>query len=118
MTRAKKGGVDVLPCVAKTPEREKFLLFTRPYLSFPMVIVTRQDSPFISNVAGFGDGKVAVVKGYVTQEFLERDYPDRKFYLANDIDKALKAVSKGKIDAFVGNLASFTYAVQKLGMTN
>ncbi|MBW2583754.1 MAG: transporter substrate-binding domain-containing protein, partial [Deltaproteobacteria bacterium] len=118
MTKAKKGGVDVLPCVAKTPEREKFLLFTRPYLSFPMVIVTRQDSPFISNVAGFGDGKVAVVKGYVTQEFLERDYPDRKFYLANDIDKALKAVSKGKIDAFVGNLASFTYAVQKLGMTN
>ena len=118
MTRARKGGVDVLPCVAKTPEREKFLLFTRPYLSFPMVIVTRKDSPFISNVTGFGDGKVAVVKGYVTQEFLERDYPDRKFYLADDIDKALKAVSKGKIDAFVGNLASFTYAVQKLGMTN
>ncbi|MBE9544080.1 MAG: response regulator, partial [Proteobacteria bacterium] len=118
MTRAREGGVDVLPCVAKTPEREKFLLFTRPYLSFPMVIVTRQDSPFISNVAGFGDGKVAVVKGYVTQEFLERDYPDRKFYLADDIDKALKAVSRGKIDAFVGNLASFTYAVQKLGMTN
>ncbi len=118
MQRARKGGVDVLPCVAKTPEREKFLRFTKPYLSFPMVIVTRQDSAFISEVSGFEDGKVAVVKGYATQEYLERDYPDRKFYLAGDIDEALKAVSKGKLEAFVGNLASFTYATQKLGLTN
>ena len=118
MQRARKGGVDVLPCVAKTPEREKFLRFTKPYLSFPMVIVTRQDSPFISEVSGFEDGKVAVVKGYATQEYLERDYPDRKFHLAADIDEALKAVSRGKLEAFVGNLASFTYATQKLGLTN
>ncbi|MGB5747841.1 MAG: transporter substrate-binding domain-containing protein [Desulfobacterales bacterium] len=118
MQRARKGGIDVLPCVAKTPERAKFLRFTKPYLSFPMVIVTRQDSSFISEVSGFEDGKVAVVKGYATQEYLERDYPDRKFHLAGDIDEALKAVSKGKLEAFVGNLASFTYATQKLGLTN
>ena len=116
--RARKGGIDVLPCVARTPERAKFLRFTKPYLSFPMVIVTRHDSAFISKVSGFEDGKVAVVKGYATQEFLERDFPDRQFYLADDIDTALKAVSKGKLDAFVGNLASFTYAAQKLALTN
>jgi len=118
MQRARKGGVDVLPCVARTPERAKFLHFTKPYLRFPIVIVTRQDAPFISAVSGYEDGKVAVVKGYATQEYLQRDYPDRRFYLADDIDGALKAVSKGKRDAFVGNLASFTYAVQKLGLTN
>ena len=118
MQRARKGGIDVLPCVVKTPEREKFLRFTKPYLSFPMVIVTRQDSSFISEVSGFEDGKVAVVKGYATQEYLERDYPDRKFHLTGDIDEALKAVSRGKLEAFVGNLASFTYATQKLGLTN
>ncbi|MGD9192953.1 MAG: transporter substrate-binding domain-containing protein, partial [Desulfobacterales bacterium] len=118
MKKAREGGIDVLPCVAKTPERAKFLLFTQPYLSFPMVIVTREDSPFISGILGYEDGKLAVVKGYATQEYLERDYPDRQFYLADDIDEALKAVSKGKLDAFVGNLASFSYAVQKLGLTN
>ena len=83
--RVRKGGIDVLPCVAKTPERAKFLRFTKPYLSFPMVIVTRHDSAFISKVSGFEDGKVAVVKGYATQEYLERDYPDRQFYLAADM---------------------------------
>jgi len=116
--KAGEGDIDVLPCVAKTPERAKFLRFTKPYLSFPLVIVTRQDSPFISGVLGYNDGKLAVVKGYATQEYLERDYPDRQFYLADSIDEALRAVSKGKLDAFVGNLASFTYATQKLESTN
>ena len=118
MNKARAGEIDVLPCVVKTPERAKFLLFSEPYISFPMVILTREDAPFVSGVQDFGNGKVAVVKGYVTQELMQRDYPDREFYLAKDIDGALRAVSKGKIDAFVGNLASITYTTQKLGLTN
>ena len=41
MNKARAGEIDVLPCVAKTPERSKFLLFSEPYISFPMVILTR-----------------------------------------------------------------------------
>ena len=118
MNKAKAGEIDVLPCVAKTPERSKFLLFSEPYISFPTVILTREDAPFVSGVQDFENGKVAVVKGYVTQELLQRDYPDLEFYLAKDIDAALQAVSKRKVDAFVGNLASITYTTQKLGLTN
>ncbi len=118
MNKARAGEIDVLPCVAKTPERSKFLLFSEPYISFPTVILTRQDAPFVSGVQDFKNGKVAVVKGYVTQELLQGDYPDREFYLAKDIDEALRDVSKRKVDAFVGNLASITYATQKLGLTD
>jgi PAS domain S-box-containing protein len=118
MDKARAKEIDVLPCISKSSERSKFLFFTKPYLSFPMVILTREDAPFINGVQDFEDGKVAVVKGYVTQELLERDYPNRKFYLAKDIDKALRDVSKGKVDAFVGNLASITYTTQRLGLTN
>ena len=66
----------------------------------------------------FENGKVALIKGYATQDLLKRDYPDRDFYLADDIEAALRAVSKGKVDAFVGNLASITYTTQRLGLTN
>jgi PAS domain S-box-containing protein len=116
--KARAGEIDVLPCVVKTPERSKFLLFTRPYLSSPMVILTREDAPFITGIEDFESGKVAVIKGYVTQEFLERDYPNREFFLAKDIDEALRAVSKERVDAFVGNLASITYTTQKLRLNN
>jgi PAS domain S-box-containing protein len=118
MEKARAGEIDILPCVLKTPERSKFLRFTKPYLSFPMVILTREDAAFISGVQDFKDNKVAVVRGYATQELLEQDYPDRKFYLANNLEEALKALSKGKVDAYVGNLASITYTTQKLGLTN
>jgi PAS domain S-box-containing protein len=118
MDKARASEIDVLPCVLKTPERSKFLWFTKPYLSFPMVILTREDAPFISGVKDFEDNKVAVVKGYATQELLGQDYPDRQFYIANNLEEALKALSKGEVDAYVGNLASITYMTQKLRLTN
>jgi PAS domain S-box-containing protein len=115
---AQAGKIDVLPCAVKTLERSKYLLFTRPYLNFPMVILTRDDAPYIRGVMDFKNGEIAIVKGYVTQEILERNYPDRKFFYANNIDEALQAVSRGKVEAFVGNLASISYATQKLRLTN
>jgi PAS domain S-box-containing protein len=116
--KAKAGEIDVLPCVVKTPERSGFLLFTRPYLSFPMVILTRADAPYISGLMDVEGEKIAIVRGYASEEILKRRFPERRFYRANDIDEALQAVSKGKVDAFVGNLASISYATQKLGLTN
>jgi polar amino acid transport system substrate-binding protein len=118
LDKAGAGEIDVLPSVVKTPQRSKFLLFTKPYLSSPMVILTREDAPFITAVDDFDSGRIAVIKDYVTQEFLERDYPNREFYIANDIDEALRAVSRGKVDAFVGNLASISYTTQKLQLNN
>ena len=118
MEKTRVGDIDVLPCVVKTPARSQYLLFSRPYLSFPMVILTREDAPYISGVMDFKSEKIAIVQGYVTQEILARNYPDRKFYLAKNVDEALRAVSRGKVEAFVGNLASISYATQKLGLTN
>ena len=118
MGKVRTGQIDILPCIVKTRQRSKLLSFTKPYLNFPMVILTREGAPFVNGVQDFADQRVGVVKGYVTQELLERDFPRRFFYLASSVDEALKAVSKGRIDAFVGNMASITYASRKLGLTN
>ncbi len=118
MDKARAGELDVLPCLVKTPERSKFFLFSRPYLSYGMVILTRDDAPFINGIHDFDSGRVAIIKGYVTQEFLEKDYPDFTFYLANDIEEALLSVSQGTLDAFVGNLAAITYKTKELGLDN
>ena len=116
MHKARSGGIDVLPCVIQTPERENFLLFTQSYLDFPMVIVSRKEAPFVNGVLDFGRGRVAVVKGYATQELMEQAYPGRGFFLADNVDQALKAVSKRKADALVSNLPSITYGIEKLGL--
>jgi len=118
MEKSRAGEIDVIPCIVKTTELSKFLLFTKPYASFPMVIVTRQDAPFVSGVGDFADDRVGVIKGYASQEILERDHPTRKFYLAENLEEGLNALSRGKLDAFVDNIAAINYTTQKLGLTN
>jgi PAS domain S-box-containing protein len=118
MAAAKAGEIDVLPCVLKTPELSKLLLLTNPYLTLPLVVLTREDAPFGASVKDFENGKVAVVKGDASQELMEKEYPELSFYLADDTEEALRALSRKRIDAFVGDLASITYTTQKLGLSS
>jgi ABC-type amino acid transport substrate-binding protein len=43
LKQAEEVNIDLISCVAKTMERESYLLFTKPYLSFPLVIITKTD---------------------------------------------------------------------------
>lgn len=110
--------LDVFSCVAKNPQREAYVTFTRPYLSFPMVIITTDE---ISYVDGINDLKlfyVGVVKGYATHEFLQANHPEIKLKLVNTTEEGLEAVSQGRINAFVDNIATATTIIQKAGLTN
>ena len=59
LQETRTGQIDVLPCVGVTPERSRFLRFAKPYLSFPMVIVTRDDALFVNGVQDFASGRLA-----------------------------------------------------------
>ena len=113
LARARKKELDVLPCVTKTQDRAKYLLFTKPYLSFPSAIITRDDAPLVSGFESLFSKRVGVVRGYVTHENIARDYPDIKPVPFNSIEKGLHAVAKGDIFAFVDNLASITYVSRR-----
>ena len=43
---AKKGEMDLMSAVVQTPQRDDFLDFTHPYLTFPMVIVEAVEKPY------------------------------------------------------------------------
>ena len=114
--QTQKGNIDVIPCIAKTPSRTNYLLFTQPYFRVPLVILTRENAPFVKDVGDFPDFKVALVKGYASNELISRDYPKKQFLLVSTLDEALLTVSQGKADAFVGDLESIRYATKKLGL--
>jgi len=116
--KAKEREIDVLPCVARTRDREKYLLFTSPYLNVPVVIVTRNDSPYIGGTDDLRGRTLAVVKGYQLHERLARDHPDIGLLVVNSTKEALHAVSGGKAFAFPGNLAHTFYLIPKLGISN
>ncbi|MCK5873038.1 MAG: transporter substrate-binding domain-containing protein, partial [Methylococcales bacterium] len=113
-----QGKIDILPAVSKTPERSKYLNFTRPYLSFPYVIFTRDDAKLVTSIEEL-IGKVFVVeKNYANHEFLMANFPTIKLMLVDNTEQALTALSLGHAEAYVGNLAATSHIILKTGQTN
>ena len=65
--RMKRWEVDMTTTVAVSPERETFWAFTKPYMTIPIVIVTRSDVAYIADLRELEGQKVVVVAGYVAE---------------------------------------------------
>ncbi|CAK0757756.1 polar amino acid transport system substrate-binding protein [uncultured Gammaproteobacteria bacterium] len=113
LEHARAGTLDILPAVTPTPERRKFLRFTRPYASFPAVIATRKDQ-FVSGLEDLHRQRVGVSKGYAVEEILRRDHPELVLVNFDTVEVGLRELDAGGITAFVDNLGSLTYAIDKL----
>jgi PAS domain S-box-containing protein len=118
MENARSGKLDLLPAVMKSPQRSKFLDFTRPHINYPMVIVTGKDDAFIGSLKELDHKQVAVVKGYVTEDILRANHPGIKLKPAENLQQALKILASGEVDALVDNLASVSYTISQLGINN
>ena len=118
LEQVKRGGIDVLPAITPSLERSRFLNFTEPYLHFPFVIFTRKDAPLVAGIADLGAQKVAVERGYITQEYLQRDHPDLTLQFVDTTSQAMQALAIGEVDAYVGNLTLGSYLIDKLGLGN
>ena len=115
---AKAREVDVLPCVARSEQREAFLDFAQPHIRIPWMIFTRKDAPLISGVEGLLQGRVAVVKDYFTHDILRTRHPDLALLPTQNAREGLEAVSVGRVDAYVGNLAVATNLIEELNLSN
>ncbi len=109
--------LDLTPSIAETPKRREFLSFTQPYISFPVVILTRVDEPFIGQLEDLAGQRVGVETDYFTDEILQAHYPNiipKRYPFLKDL---LSALSLGQVDYILTNYASASYVVQKLQMT-
>jgi PAS domain S-box-containing protein len=111
-------GPDVIANLNPTRERKKVILFTKPHVSSPKFIFTRDDAPFVSSMASLSGKTVAVVKGYLTHKLLAKDHPDINLLICNNNKEALGAVSSGKAFAFIGSLLATSSMINDLGLSN
>ena len=118
LRKARKKEIDVISCAAKSAECEAYLSFSNPYLTFPLVIISRRDGPFISGIDDLHGIKVSLIKKVSTYEWLKRDKIDAIPHFVNTPLEGLKAVSVGLADAYIGNLAAVSYIIEKNGLAN
>ncbi len=108
--------VDVLPCIARTMEREQYFLFSEPYYKFQRVIVVSTSNKQIKGIEDLHNQKIAVQVNSSHHSYL-KNYPDIDLSLYNTVEEALADVSNGTETAFVGNLATSSYLIKTYGLT-
>jgi polar amino acid transport system substrate-binding protein len=94
----KKATIDGCAAIWHTPEREQYLLFSKPYLENRLVLVGRAGT--IANKTGLSDLKgkrVALIRGYAYGAILEETKDVVVVFGDNDTAN-LKAVLAGKAD--------------------
>ncbi|MEN8183381.1 MAG: transporter substrate-binding domain-containing protein [Myxococcota bacterium] len=109
--------IDVLPAVGVTEERKRFFRYSAPYIEFHRVIVTRTEMPFLVGVDDIRDMRVAVQADSSHEGFLKEHTEIEPLRFAT-LQQSLMAVSGGDADALVTNVASASYWIRRLNLTN
>lgn len=110
--------MDVAPDIKKTPEREHYLAFTKPYLESSHVMIVRNDREDLKGFDDLMDQTVAVEKDWYLHEFYRTEHPTLKLLVVENSLAALRAVSEGKADAFISGQATATYIMERNVLTN
>jgi len=117
VAKAKNREIDMY-VAGNTPQRAEYMLFTKPYLEFPAVIIARERVKGPLSLGKLSGMKVSVVSGYTAHDFIASYYPKLHLDPVPDVRTGLRKVSFGLSDAFVENLATASYYIEKEGITN
>ena len=110
--------LDLSPLLIKTPERSAYLNFTKPYITFPVVIFNQRGETLLGGLSDLAGKKVGVVKGYAIGELIQHDHPEiQQVKFPGTLD-GLQALATGKIDAYIDVLSVGAYLMASYGMSN
>ena len=101
----KDSSIDVVATMVKKKEREKWLLFTKPYIFKSLVIVTQSDNGIITRRSDLPYKTIAVVKQYQYVDRILKEFPSIVPYYVNTIQDGLSAVTLGKADGIIAFVA-------------
>ncbi len=118
LEKAKNNQIDIIKCLAKSPERSEYLLFTQPYFDIDSIIVVKDDNPAALTLNSLKGKKVAVSEGYRIYEHIKNNYPEIEIVpVKNDGDAIIKTAI-GEVYAAVSHLPTSSYYMKKTGINN
>jgi len=111
------GQLDVLPIVAKMPERQRLVDFSLPHTeTYDAFFVRKGDSPIPNIAATRGKAIVVMRSDAPHHELLERNFQGN-LILVDTIPAGLSLISSGKHDAFLCSKLIGTIILKKHGLT-
>ncbi len=115
---SREGGCQAVSFLNRTPQREKWLLFSEPLFSDPSVFITREEHPFIADPGDLIDEVIVFPSGTSTEELVRRQYPNLAVLTVATEKEAMNMVSEKKADMTMRSLIVAAYTIRKQGLFN
>ncbi|GIT97588.1 diguanylate cyclase [Sulfurovum sp. TSL1] len=110
--------LDMLGLSILSADQIQYVNYTKPYLSFPISIITKDNVSYLHDLRQLKEKKVVIQNGSITQHILARKYPKMDFIGVPTIEEGLKMVSYGNAFAMVENIATCSHYIKANGLSN
>ncbi|EAR63016.1 diguanylate cyclase domain-containing protein [Neptuniibacter caesariensis] len=107
----KTGQCDAVVPIAQTQARKKFLDFSNPIFTSPIVLVTRQDQLFVPDIAKLKDNPISVIRSSAVHDLLKQNYPDMNIQTTDSISEALKDVTQEKLFGYIDSYEAIAHHI-------
>lgn len=107
----KSKSADITLGTSISQDKEPYAIFSKPYASFPNVIVTDKTIDFIPSLEALEGKKVAIGQGYSIIDTITVKYPKIKIVGVADTREGLKLLSRSEVDAVIDILPVVAYLI-------
>ncbi|PMV86524.1 MULTISPECIES: ATP-binding protein [unclassified Pseudomonas] len=111
-SRAQRDPVSIIAALTYSERREPGLMFSRPYVINPFVLVTRTQ-PEHSGLTGMKGRPVALVKGSAAANWLEREWPDIQQVAVDAPIETYELLAEGRVEGVIQPQLGATYLIDR-----
>jgi len=109
---------DVIPLAKSIANRESYLDFTTPYVTFPYVVATKTSETFVDGFAVKEGAVFSVVRSQAVVSDLRQYYPQINLIEVPDVAAGLRAVEDGRAFGYIGVAGIIIHSFQKAELTD
>ncbi len=110
--------LDMLTGVAPTIQRKEYLLFTDPYITFPSVIFTQSNAPYVGSLKNLKNKKVAVVDGFAIHTLIAQNFPNIQLVPVASMEHAFELLARDEVFAYAGGLLPNSFYLTQNSLTH
>lgn len=111
MEAIKTKTADVTLGTSISGDKEPYAIFSKPYASFPNMIVTNKTIDFLPGLKALEGKRVAIGEGYSIIDVISTKYPAIKIVEVENTREGLRLLSKGRVDAVIDILPVVAYLI-------
>lgn len=104
--------IDLLHTAHKTPERQLYALFSKPYYQNKNFFFTHPDTPEIKSLKDLQGKIVASGQGWATSEYLAINHPEIRLLALSSSKEMIDAVENGEAYAAIASQDTLQYFLQ------